>query len=250
VLVSVSLGTPRYTSPEQLVAATRTASALASGVPLSKLRYMSPEQLLGSPVDQRSDMFAFSAIVHEMLTGAPAFDRGTLDTMMAIMESDPRQPSAADVPGFARIGEACLNEAPESRPSAKDVVVTLRDLRSEPAGPDEVVVSATPSGAGQDTAHSVDHSARRSASHSARRRVRHDSRRFVGVVGALAAAVGFWLLRVTESAERRASTATSLAAPTSTTSQKTPTTSQVVSPSMPSEAPLVSPTSAFPPRGS
>jgi serine/threonine protein kinase len=265
VPVSVPLGTPRYTSPEQLVAATRTASALATGVPLGRLRYVSPEQLLGSPVDQRSDMFAFGAIVHEMLTGAPAFDGGTLDTMMAMMASDPRQPSAADVPGLARIVEACLKEAPESRPSAKDVVVALRALQWDPAESDEVVVSATPSDARQGASHSADQSADESADRSAdrtaprasrhgvRHSVRHGAGRFwrvavvLGAV-ALAAAVGFWLLRVTQSAEKRTSTATSSAAPMSTTSQNTATTSQGGSPSIPSETQPVSPAPALSPE--
>ena len=39
--------------------------------------YMSPEQVKGLPVDNRSDIFAFGAILHEMLAGKGAFKRDT-----------------------------------------------------------------------------------------------------------------------------------------------------------------------------
>jgi tRNA A-37 threonylcarbamoyl transferase component Bud32 len=44
------------------------------GVILGTLHYMSPEQLDGRPADARSDIFAFGAVLHEMLTGQRAFD--------------------------------------------------------------------------------------------------------------------------------------------------------------------------------
>ena len=38
--------------------------------------YMSPEQVRGQPVDHRSDIFSFGAILYELLSGKRAFQRG------------------------------------------------------------------------------------------------------------------------------------------------------------------------------
>jgi len=52
--------------------------------------YMSPEQLLREPVNQRADIFAFGAVLYEMLSGTRAFRRDTaVETMTAVLKEDP-----------------------------------------------------------------------------------------------------------------------------------------------------------------
>ena len=53
--------------------------------------YMAPEQLLGEPVDQRADVFAYGILVYEMLTGQRPF-RSHNPAVLAdeILHSDPR----------------------------------------------------------------------------------------------------------------------------------------------------------------
>src|SRR5205085_9835276 len=45
----------------------------AAGAIMGTFAYMSPEQVQGQPADARSDIFAFGAVMHEMLTGERAF---------------------------------------------------------------------------------------------------------------------------------------------------------------------------------
>ena len=97
---------------------------------LGTMPYMSPEQLRGEAADARSDVFAFGAVLYEMVTGVRAFTADT-DTALvaAILERDPTpistlRPDAAA--GLDRIVATCLAKSPEDRwPRARDV---LREL--------------------------------------------------------------------------------------------------------------------------
>ena len=61
------------------------------GTVMGTAGYMSPEQVKGFPVDHRSDIFSFGAILYELLSGQRAFQRGTsAETMAAICETTPR----------------------------------------------------------------------------------------------------------------------------------------------------------------
>ena len=68
----------------------RDARLTSEGVILGTLHYLSPEQLNGATTDGRSDIFAFGAVLHEMLTGQRAFD-GASQAMViaAILEHAP-----------------------------------------------------------------------------------------------------------------------------------------------------------------
>ncbi len=69
---------------------TLTVGHTRAGVILGTAAYMSPEQAVGRPVDRRSDIFSFGAVLYEMLTGQRAFSGATTpDVLEAVVKNDP-----------------------------------------------------------------------------------------------------------------------------------------------------------------
>jgi serine/threonine-protein kinase len=104
------------------------------GTILGTVGYMSPEQATGKRIDFRSDLFAFGAILHELVTGKAAFDGETaIDTLSAILHHDP-QPvthSNAKVPvQFSDIIKRMLAKSADDRyASTRDLAKEVRLLR-------------------------------------------------------------------------------------------------------------------------
>ena len=69
---------------------TLTEEMTRAGVILGTAAYMSPEQAKGKPVDKRADIFAFGALLYELLTGKRAFEGETItETLGAIIHKEP-----------------------------------------------------------------------------------------------------------------------------------------------------------------
>jgi hypothetical protein len=103
----------------------------AQGTILGTLQYMAPEQLEGKDADARTDIFAFGAVLYEMLTGKKAFEgKSQASLVSAIMSSDP--PSLSTVAPLApatldRILKTCLAKETDDRwQTARDL---LRELK-------------------------------------------------------------------------------------------------------------------------
>lgn len=101
------------------------------GTILGTFPYMAPEQLEGKETDVRTDIFAFGAVLFEMLTGRRAFDGNTDAALIAaILDRDP--PSLTVLrPGspraLDRLVRRCLAKAPDDRwQSMRDVAASLR----------------------------------------------------------------------------------------------------------------------------
>ena len=109
------------------------------GAVVGTVAYMSPEQLRGKPVDHRSDIFSFGAILYEMMSGCRAFHGETeVDTMTAVLREEPASShldEAAVPPGYQDIVKHCLEKDPEDRfQSAKDLVFALQTLSGSSPG--------------------------------------------------------------------------------------------------------------------
>jgi len=113
--------------------ATMTSSHTAMGLVMGTASYMAPEQVRGEPVDARTDIFGFGAVLYEMVSGNRAFRRDTAaETMTAVLKEDP--PELTDTghpvpPSLDRIVRRCLEKDPEQRfQSAKDLSFALSAL--------------------------------------------------------------------------------------------------------------------------
>ena len=90
------------------------------GVILGTAAYMSPEQAKGKAVDRRADIWAFGAVLFEMLTGSRAFDgEDVTETIIAVITKDPdwsRLP-ASTPPAVMTLLRRCLEKhAPKRLP--------------------------------------------------------------------------------------------------------------------------------------
>ena len=101
------------------------------GTILGTFQYMAPEQLEGQDADARTDIFAFGAVVYEMVTGKKAFEgKSQASLIAAISEREPPamsslQPLAPR--SFDHVVHRCLaKEADERWQSAKDLVQELK----------------------------------------------------------------------------------------------------------------------------
>jgi len=116
---------------------TRTVQSEA-GTVLGTAGYMSPEQVRGKPIDARSDLFSFGAILYEMLSGERAFHGDTTaDTMTAILTRETPELAESDgqvTPALEHIVRHCLEKNPDERAhSAHDVAFDLESLTTTSA---------------------------------------------------------------------------------------------------------------------
>jgi non-specific serine/threonine protein kinase len=124
------------------------------GSTLGTLYYMSPEQARGQALDARSDLFSFGAVLHELATGARAFDGGTAAVVFQAIFNETPRPSRhnpALPPELDRIIGKALEKDPELRyQTAAELRSDLRRLRRDldsgrsPAAADSGPAAAAP----------------------------------------------------------------------------------------------------------
>jgi serine/threonine protein kinase/Tol biopolymer transport system component len=106
------------------------------GAIVGTFAYMSPEQAQAKPVDARSDIFSFGAVLYEMLTGQRAFQAETqLATLTSVLRDDPKPLRALveDIsPEMERIIARTMRKDPAWRfQTAADLKVALAEFKQQ-----------------------------------------------------------------------------------------------------------------------
>jgi len=89
-----------------------------AGILLGTAAYMSPEQARGKKVDRRADIWAFGAVLYEMLSGKTAFAGETIsDTLAAVIRAEPDWSALPGnlPPSIPRLLRRCLTKDPSQR---------------------------------------------------------------------------------------------------------------------------------------
>jgi serine/threonine protein kinase/Tol biopolymer transport system component len=109
-----AVGSDVQPGAETMNSPTTLGGATAVGVIMGTAAYMSPEQARGRPIDARADIWAFGAVLFELLTGRPCFARETVsDTVAAVLTA---QPDWSHVPATALpLLRRCLEKDPKRR---------------------------------------------------------------------------------------------------------------------------------------
>jgi Tol biopolymer transport system component len=110
---------------------TLSQAATMQGVILGTAAYMSPEQARGRLVDKRTDIWAFGAVLYELLTGKQAFSGEDVTEMVAaVVKSEPdwnRLPEATPL-SIRTLLRRCLRKDRRQRISdATDVRIEIED---------------------------------------------------------------------------------------------------------------------------
>ncbi len=119
--------------------ATEPVPVTAEGSVVGTLHYLAPERLDGREADERSDIYAFGAILYEMLAGSRPFDEPTQARLIsAILARDPA-PIAVNPPLPSDLGAivtTLLCKNPDDRwQSAGDVAKMLRGIAARLGSP-------------------------------------------------------------------------------------------------------------------
>jgi serine/threonine protein kinase len=137
----LDFGLAKLVRPEENheAAVTLTSPATLPGLVMGTAGYMSPEQVRGEPIDPRSDIFSFGAVLYEMLTGKRAFKRETsAETMTAILREEPQALNDAGWQGpleLQRILARCLEKNVARRfQSASDLAFAIESLNGTSTG--------------------------------------------------------------------------------------------------------------------
>lgn len=119
---------------EATLTAARQADAPRTdeGAVLGTVAYMSPEQAEGKPVDARTDIFSFGAVLYEMLSGRRAFSGTSKQATLAAVMRDEPQPIPQIPRELEKLVARCLRKDPRRRAQhMADLKLELEEMKEE-----------------------------------------------------------------------------------------------------------------------
>jgi len=131
---------PSFTAVATLSGPSPLSPLTTAGSIIGTIQYMAPEQIEGKEADGRSDIFAFGAVLYEMVVGKRPFaGKSQISLASSILESDPEAISALkpQTPAaFEHVVTTCLQKNPEERyQTAHDIKLELQWIAAEKPAP-------------------------------------------------------------------------------------------------------------------
>src|SRR5208282_508035 len=131
---------PSFTAAATLSGPSPLSPLTTAGSIVGTIQYMSPEQIEGKEADARSDIFAFGAVLYEMVAGKRPFaGKSQISLASSILESEPEpvgklKPSTP--PAFEHVVTTCLQKNPDERYlAAHDIKLELQFIAADRSSP-------------------------------------------------------------------------------------------------------------------
>ena len=136
-------------SPEAMNSPTITSPAMTqAGMILGTAAYMAPEQARGTAVDRRADVWAFGAVLYEMLTAKRLFAGATMsDTIAAVLTREPEWTAlpTGTPPPIRKLLRRCLEKDRKRRlTDAGAARLEIDDALTASPTPEATVASGAP----------------------------------------------------------------------------------------------------------
>ncbi len=147
---SASTSAPSFTAAATLSGASPLTPLTTAGTVIGTIQYMSPEQIEGKEADARSDIFAFGAVLYEMVTGNRPFQgKSQISLASSILEKEPEPVSVlkpSTPSAFDHVVTTCLQKNPEDRyQTAHDIKLELQWIAVDKPSPAAAALPATAS---------------------------------------------------------------------------------------------------------
>jgi Tol biopolymer transport system component len=140
---------PSFTAAATLSGPSPLTPLTTAGSIIGTIQYMSPEQIEGKEADARSDIFAFGAVLYEMVTGKRPFaGKSQISLASSILEKDPESISTVNPstpPAFEHVLTTCLQKNPEERYlAAHDIRLELQWIAADRSTPAVAALPPSP----------------------------------------------------------------------------------------------------------